>query len=65
MKKYKHFKGEIYTLICIAIHSETEEKLVVYQDEEGNGYARPYDMFFDEVEKNGKTVPRFEEIKYT
>jgi len=61
--KYKHFKGNIYEFICIAIHSETEEKLVIYKNEEEQIFARPYEMFFDKVEFNGKLVPRFQEVK--
>lgn len=61
-KKYRHYKGGIYELICIAKHTETEEKLVVYKNEKGEEFARPYDMFFEEVEHEGKMVPRFMEI---
>ncbi|MDX8288824.1 DUF1653 domain-containing protein [Metabacillus indicus] len=63
MQKYKHYKGTIYELICIATHSENDEKLVIYQSEEGKAFARPYDMFFEKIEINGKSIPRFEEIK--
>jgi hypothetical protein len=61
-KKYRHYKGGIYELICIAKHTETEEKLVVYKNEKDEEFARPYDMFFEEVEHEGKMVPRFMEI---
>lgn len=62
MKKFQHYKGGIYELICIATHSETEEKLVIYKNQEGNVFARPYDMFFETVEMNNKKVPRFKEL---
>ncbi|HDR4517383.1 TPA: DUF1653 domain-containing protein [Bacillus cereus] len=62
MRKFQHFKGAIYELICIAQHSETSEKLVIYQNKAGEIYARPYDMFFEEVERDGVLVKRFTEI---
>ena len=58
-----HFKHElddvanqikyIYLIKEIAIHSETGEKLVIYQNVvSGIVYARPYDMFMSVVDSN-------------
>ena len=49
---YKHFKGDLYLVEDIAIHSETDEKYVVYRAlyEDTKLYIRPYDMFISEVD---------------
>lgn len=56
---YRHFKGFISKVITIAAHTETGEKLVVYEcTGTGNGsnhkngiYARPLEMFLSEVDR--------------
>ena len=63
--KYKHYKGKMYEVVGIAKHSETLEALVVYRALYGENelWARPLKMFLEEVEVDGKKVPRFEFIK--
>ncbi len=64
-KTYKHYKGNCYKVLCIATHSETLQKMVVYQALYGEGeiWTRPLSMWDDEIEIGGKKVKRFEEIK--
>ena len=51
---YKHFKGDYYIVVDIAIHSETKEELVLYRGlyEDCQLYARPKDMFLSLVDTN-------------
>lgn len=50
---YRHFKGNQYEVKAIATHSETGEKMVVYQALYGDNemFVRPYDSFISMVDK--------------
>jgi len=58
---YQHYKGDYYCVLEIAQHSETEEKMVLYQAMYGDFklWVRPVAMFFEMVEFNGRQQERF------
>ena len=76
---FRHFKGFKATIIALAEHTETKEKLVIYKCEADNLdpslksdhidgiYARPLEMFLSEVDHNKypevKQKYRFEKIE--
>jgi hypothetical protein len=60
---YRHFKGNEYRVLDVALHSETLEPHVVYKALYGEGktWVRPLVMFLDTVDKPeiGYKGPRF------
>ena len=58
---YRHYKGNLYEVLGVARHSETEEQLVVYRALYGEGglWVRPVAMFQEPVSVEGTLVPRF------
>lgn len=61
---YRHYKGGLYTVMDVARHSETGEWLVVYRPEYGERllWVRPLAMFLEQVEVDGRQLPRFASV---
>lgn len=64
---YRHFKGNLYRVHGLVKHSETLEDLVLYEalydNPRSQWWVRPAGMFAEEVEVEGKRIPRFELVK--
>jgi len=62
--RYRHYKGNEYTVIGTARHSETLEEHVVYRQEYGEHglWVRPKQMFSETVKVDGQDVPRFQHL---
>lgn len=62
---YEHFKGKRYQVIGMAYHSETLEPMVLYKAlyrgdfPEGQLWVRPAGMFAEDIERDGRILPRF------
>ena len=58
---WKHFKGNLYRVRYVALHSETGEEMVVYQALYGQRgmWVRPASMWLEHVERDGYSGPRF------
>lgn len=76
--RWRHYKSDgtslhTYEVIGIAVHSETEEPMVLYRplydvppESWAYGYdtiARPLSLWYDIVEYHGKKIQRFTEIQ--
>jgi len=75
MKKwiYKHYKWNLYEVLWIAIHTESDEKLVLYKALYDNlelkkeyweipFFVRPYKMFDEFIFINWEKLKRFDYI---
>lgn len=58
---YRHYKGGEYQVLDVVRHSESLEPMVLYRPlyNETGSWVRPFSMFFEAVEVDGKKVPRF------
>lgn len=58
---YRHYKNNLYQVIGVACHSETEEEHVVYRPLYGDRglWIRPLAMFDETIEVDGRQIKRF------
>jgi hypothetical protein len=66
--RYRHYKGGIYEVLGLAQHTETDEWFVLYRAEPPSPYPptlrlRPLTMFREDVERDGRRIPRFRRLR--
>ncbi|MDB5910206.1 MAG: hypothetical protein JWP34_4320 [Massilia sp.] len=57
--QYRHYKGGLYELVCMATLEADLSEMVVYRAADGSIWTRPKEVFFQLVEVDGQLVPRF------
>lgn len=69
---YRHYKGGLYKVLGVALHSDTLEPMVVYQglfDSEEFGpdalWVRPLSKFSETINVDGKELARFQFVSET
>lgn len=65
--EYEHYKGKRYKILGVFRHTEDLKLHVCYEalydcGEYGNFWARPLDMFIENIVINGIEQPRFKQI---
>ncbi len=63
--RYRHHKGGDYEVLGVVRHSETLEPMVLYRPLYNNTglWVRPFSMFVEEIDVNGKKQRRFERAR--
>lgn len=63
-EQFRHYKGDAYEVVALALHSNDEEWMVIYkplyENPDAELFTRPLREWFEPVEWEGKTVSRFE-----
>ncbi len=61
---YRHYKETPYRVHSLALHTETNEWMVVYEALYGDGgmFVRPAAMFVETVEVGENRLPRFARV---
>ena len=57
--QYRHYKGGLYELVCVATLESDLSEMIVYRAADGSIWTRPKAVFFQLVDVGGTLVPRF------
>jgi len=59
---FKHYKGNTYRVLNVAIAEDTGKPLVVYESHLGEIYARPVTEWEELLDTNGRLITRFQKL---
>ena len=62
---FRHYKGDLYAVLCEAQVEATGEWVIVYQNTWGERFVRPRDEFLGLVEVEGQQIRRFAMVSET
>ena len=57
--RYRHYKGGLYELVCMATLEADLSPMVVYRAADGAVWTRPASVFFETVVVDERAQPRF------
>ncbi len=57
--KFRHYKGGIYELVCVATLESDLSPMIVYKAANGSLWIRPETVFFEMIDVDGVSVQRF------
>ena len=57
--QFRHYKGGLYQLVCVATLESDLSDMIVYTAPDGSYWTRPREVFFQMVEVDGTLVQRF------
>jgi len=60
---WRHFKGSVYQIVTVAVHTDSGERFVIYRSNNGKLWARPLEMFLEEVPE-GKENPTGQKYRF-
>lgn len=67
-EKFRHYKGDHYEVVLLALHSNDAEWMVVYkplyENPDAPYFTRPLSEWFERVEWNGEFHKRFTRIDF-
>ncbi|NQD37843.1 DUF1653 domain-containing protein [Permianibacter sp. IMCC34836] len=62
-RRYRHYKGPVYELICEARFEADKQPMVVYRAPNGSLWIRYQKVFEEMIEVDGRQVQRFSPIE--